>query len=56
MTGAEEKSSYIGNFQVELELQWIFSSFFSDFRRNARIGQENGSNGQKSKLKNLHVN
>ena len=53
MTGAEEKSSYIGNFQVELGLQWIFSSFFSDFRRNARMGQENGS---KSKLKNLHVN
>ena len=56
MTGAEEKSSYIGNFQVELELQWIFSSFFSEFRRNARMGQENGSNGQKSKLKKLHEN
>ena len=36
MTGVEEKSSYIGNFQVELGLQWISS----EFRRNARMGQE----------------
>ena len=45
MTGAEEKSSYIGNFQVELGLQLIFS----EFRRNARMGQEwTKKNGKKS--------